>query len=313
MTMPDDVKLKDADAGVDATGAQARRIAVVVNPSSGTMKADPDRLDAIRRAFGDRGRIAEIGKDGPVEAARRAVADGATCLVAVGGDGTIAAVAGVVVEHGLEMGVIAGGTFNYFARGYGIPEDPEDAVRLILDGTARAVDVGRAGDRIFLNNLSLGIYPVILKEREEVYGRFGRSRVAAYWSVVKVFARFQRPKRLTLEMEGETERLKTPLLFVARSAFQLEQFELEGADCVAAGNLAIFAAPSGGRWQMFRSAWRLVRKVMTPGLDFRLFCTDDVVIGGPNSALVAVDGEKYRSPLPLNVRVERGALRLIAP
>ena len=307
--MPDDLQT----APQDRTAAPARTVAVVVNPSSGTMKARPELMDDIRAAFAGRGRIVEIGDDGPVRAAERAADDGATCLVAAGGDGTIAAVAGVAVDRGLELGVIAGGTFNYFARGYDIPEDPHDVARLILTGTARPVDVGVAGDRVFLNNLSLGIYPVILKEREEVYGRFGRSRVAAYWSVVKVFARFQRPKRLTLEMEGETERLKTPLLFVARSAFQLQTFELDGADCVAGGNLAIFAAPSGGRWQMFRSAWRLVRKVMTPGLDFRLYCTDDVTIGGPASALVACDGEKYRSPLPLRVFVRRGALKLIAP
>ena len=313
--MPDDTATtaQPASPGPAAPdrAPDARRIAVILNPGSGTMRSEPDRAGRIERAFGDRARILRIGDDGPVKAAERAADKGATCLVAAGGDGTIAAVAQVASDRGLEMGVIPGGTFNYVARGYGIPENPEAAARMILDGTARPVDLGDVGGRVFLNNLSLGIYPVILTEREDVYGRYGRSRVAAYWSVVKVFARFQSPLRLRIALADGEVAMKTPLLFIARSAYQLREFGLAGEDAIRKGGIAVFAAPSASRWRMFLAAWRLVRRVMQPGEDFTLYREDAVTIGGPKRALVAADGEKFKADLPIRVSVRRGGLNLI--
>jgi diacylglycerol kinase family enzyme len=109
-------------------------------------------------------------------------------------------------------------------------------------------------------------------------------------------------------------RVRTPLLFVARSAYQLESFGLAGSDCVAEGRFAVFAAPDTGRAGMFLKSWRLVRQKMEEGRDFDLLCADEVTIAAKSLHLtVACDGEKRRMRTPLRLRVHKDALDVFAP
>lgn len=292
-----------------------RRICLIVNPGSGRVKREPDALSAIRAALGAGAAERSVSKDGSIEdAARTACDEGFDVVVPVGGDGTIMTVAGVLAGTGTALGVLPMGTFNYFARGLGIPDDPGEAARLLTSGAARTISVGEVNGRIFLNNASLGVYPRILRVREGVYRRFGRHRIAAYWSVIKTFARFQRPLRLAIDAEGETSRLRTPLLFVARSAFQLEEYGLDGSDYVHDDAFAVFAAPAGSRRDLFVEAWRLVRGTMKSGQDYTLRGHADFTVStARRRALVACDGEKFLMQTPLRFRMRPDALRVIVP
>ena len=163
--------------------------------------------------------------------------------------------------------------------------------------------LGEVNGHLFLNNVSIGIYPAILRAREDVYRRWGRRRIAAHWSVAKTFVAFQRPLHLTLTADGRTWKAKTPLLFAARSAYQLESFGLAGADCVAGGQFAVYVAPDMGRAGLFLEAMRLARGAMQEGRDFDLTCTESMTIASRSRHLtVACDGEKFRMRTPLTLR-----------
>lgn len=307
--------MTDADTRATAPDT-ARKICVIHNASSGRNSAGGD--DLVSPALGALPpdvQVRRIGKGTSIaDAARAAVADGYEIIVAAGGDGTIMTVASQLVGTGRRLGVVPLGTFNYFARGLGIPEDPATAAALIGHGTTRSLSLGEVNGNAFLNNASLGVYPAILKEREDVYRRWGRRRVAAYWSVIKTFARFQRPMHMTIETPDGSRTLRTPLVFIARSTFQLEHFELEGADCIRDGQFAIFVAPDGGRIGLFKQAWRLVRHKMQAGRDFDLLCTDSFTIRTRRPRmLIACDGEKLHLDSPLRFRVHRDAIDVIVP
>lgn len=292
----------------------ARRICVVVNPDSGSVKRRPDALAVLEETLGRTAELRKAPSGALVGAAQRACDDGADMLVAAGGDGSIMALAGVAIERDVPLGVLPLGTFNYFARGNAIPEEIEDAVQVLERGRETRVTVGEVNGQIFLNNASLGVYPLILKSREETYRRLGRHRLAAHWSVLKTFARSQRLMRLSLENGHEARMLHTPLLFVARSAHQLETFGLTGPDCIREDRFAVFSSPEGDSRGLFRRAWKLVRRRMRPGVDFEMYCLDDFSIGSPRRrVLVACDGEKFRLATPLRFRVRRDALRLVVP
>jgi diacylglycerol kinase family enzyme len=218
------------------------------------------------------------------------------------------------METGRRFGVLPLGTFNFFARGLGIPEDPKGAAEVIRAGATRTVSLAEVNGHVFLNNISLGLYPAILRAREDVYARWGRRRMAAHWSAAKTFLRFQRPLFLTIRANGEERRVQTPLLFVARSAYQLESFGLAGADCVAAGRFAVYVAPDTGPLGMFSKAFRLVRKSMAEGRDFDLICADELTIATRSRHLtVACDGEKLRMRTPLRLRVHPESLKVLTP
>ncbi|MEY4953200.1 MAG: hypothetical protein RL299_1624, partial [Pseudomonadota bacterium] len=110
-------------------------------------------------------KIAKTGDDVTVYA-KLAVAEGASVVVAGGGDGTQNAVASVLVGTDVAMGVLPMGTLNHFAKDMGIPLDIDQAVETVITGQTTRIDVGKVNDRIFLNNASLGLYPRIVRERE---------------------------------------------------------------------------------------------------------------------------------------------------
>ncbi|MDQ1898999.1 diacylglycerol kinase family protein [Paracoccus sp. WLY502] len=299
----------------DKVDLSACRLCVIRNRRSG--KQD-DQADTIRAALQDK--VAEFALretsqgDQLSHLARQAVADGFDVIVAVGGDGTQSAVAGALAETDALMGVLPGGTFNYFARDLGVGETIEEGLETLLDARPRAVDVGQIDDLVFLNNVSLGAYPHILKTREGIYKRWGRSRMAAYWSVLVALRRLRNPMRLTAIVDGKERRFTTALVFVARSAYQLDAFGLDGADAIRAGNLAVLIAKARKPLPLLRSALRLAFGFSAKDSDFDLIVTDSLTIETDRpQQLVAHDGEKTRMESPFHVQVRQGALKVLVP
>ncbi len=136
---------------------------VVLNVHAGDGPEGDDRVQQLQQALKAHALDAqvEIPNDGEslTECAERLLHAGAQTLVAAGGDGTIAALAGPCHAAGAVLGVIPMGTFNYFARAHGIPEALDDAVKTLAHTSSRPVTLGRVNDRIFLNNASIGLYP----------------------------------------------------------------------------------------------------------------------------------------------------------
>ena len=97
--------------------------------------------------------------------ARDAIARGADCLGMAGGDGSQALVASIAVEHGLPFVCVSAGTRNHFALDLGIDrEDPRLSLNAFRDGIERRIDYATVGDRLFVNNVSLGIYATIVQQ-----------------------------------------------------------------------------------------------------------------------------------------------------
>lgn len=290
---------------------------VVLNAASGRRR-DPSFEDALVAAL-DRhpGRVAieraESGKD--LEAAiARAVEGGHPVLVAVGGDGTITAVAEAAGAHGRTLGILPTGTFNFVARGLDIPETLDEAVELLMERRERPLSVAEVNGRMFLNNASLGLYPAILREREGIYRRWGRSRLAAYWSVVRTVLGAFRPLNLRVTVDGKVIRTRTPLIFVARSAFQLEHYGLEGADALRDDRFVLFLAPHASPVGLLFMAVRLAFGGLRTGRDIDRVIGDDIVVEATRKRLlVARDGERSVMSPPLRFRIRREALRVIAP
>jgi len=306
-----------SDPAVSAARPATADFCVVVNAASGRRK-EPSFEGTLSAALGRHpGQFAISSAEGGAEldaAIRRAVDGGHPVLVAAGGDGTITAVAEAAAAHGRALGIIPMGTFNFVARGLGIPETPDAAVDLLMERRERTVSVAEVNGRLFLNNASIGLYPAILKEREGIYRRWGRSRLAAYWSVVKtVFGAF-RPLHLRVSVDGAVIRARTPLLFVARSAFQLEHYGLEGAEALRDDRFALFLAPDASSVRLLALALRLASGGLRAGRDIELVTGDEILVESTRRRLlVARDGERTHMSPPLRFRIHRDALRIIAP
>jgi diacylglycerol kinase family enzyme len=90
---------------------------------------------------------------------RDAVFDGADALAMAGGDGSQAIVAMIAAELGLPYACIPAGTRNHFALDLGVDrDDVVGALDAFVDGGEREVDLAEVNDRVFVNNVSLGLY-----------------------------------------------------------------------------------------------------------------------------------------------------------
>ncbi len=296
------------------------RTCIIMNEGSGKKGAD-GAAAAVREhaaAQGDAVELRVIG-DGRAlaDACKRAAEEGFGTVVAAGGDGTIGAVASCLAGTGITMGVVPLGTFNYFARANGIPEDPVAALALLGSGRAEPRHVAYVNGKLFLNNASVGIYPQILASREAIYRRWGRSRVAAYWSVIRTVAGFRRARRMKVTVDGRAWRMRTPLVFAAFNAYQLETFGIDGAERIRNGEFAVLVAPDCGRFGLLRFATLLLLRGMRRGKDFELLHGREVEIdnadGRRDDRLIARDGEKERMPPPFRLTIAENALGVIVP
>ena len=128
------------------------------NPKAGGGKAERAHLDEEARKRGIEPVQLRPGDD-LRDLVKVAVAGGADALAAAGGDGTQAIVATAAAEHGLPYACIPAGTRNHFALDLGVDrDDVVGALDALTDGRERRVDLAEVNDRVFVNNVSLGIY-----------------------------------------------------------------------------------------------------------------------------------------------------------
>ena len=131
---------------------------VIWNPNSGGGKAQRCNLADEARQRGIEPIELHSGED-LVALINDAVARGADGLMAAGGDGTQAIVATIAAEHDLPFACIPVGTRNHFALDLGVDrDDPVGALEAFVTGGEKRVDLADVGGRVFVNNVSMGLY-----------------------------------------------------------------------------------------------------------------------------------------------------------
>ncbi|MFY1900365.1 diacylglycerol/lipid kinase family protein [Achromobacter xylosoxidans] len=293
---------------------------IVLNTGSG--RGDAQALqDIIRRVLDEAGRRFQLMPvDDPsrlVATAREAVAlarEAGGIVVAAGGDGTLNAVAGQVLGQGVPFGILPQGTFNYFGRRYGISQDTEAALRGLLGGELRPVQVGLLNGRLFLVNASLGLYPQLLEDREAYKQRFGRSRLVALWSGLVTLMRAPRQLSLRLDYEGRVRDLRSPTLVVGNNRLQLEHIGIDPAE-LDRGHLVAMAARPVGTLALYGLLLRGLFSRLGEAEHVVSFAFDRLMVSirGRRRVKVAMDGEISWMDTPLEFKVSETPLPLVVP
>lgn len=103
--------------------------------------------------------------DQMVEWLQRAVSEGCEEIWLGGGDGTVRGAARVLVNSGVRLGILPFGTGNTLALELGMPVDPANAIKFLLEQAApRRIDVGLFNEHYFVNSASLGLSVAIAEE-----------------------------------------------------------------------------------------------------------------------------------------------------
>jgi diacylglycerol kinase family enzyme len=154
----------DQALSVGAERRVVRHPLLIINLKSGGGRAEQFDLVAACDEYGIETRVLEPGVD-LRGLALDAVRAGADALGMAGGDGSLAYVATVAADHDLPFVCVPAGTRNHFALDLGLDRnDPRQALASFVNGEERLIDYATVNDRMFLNNVSLGVYAAIVAQ-----------------------------------------------------------------------------------------------------------------------------------------------------
>ena len=245
---------------------------------------------------------------------RHRQAENVGVVVAAGGDGTLNAVASKLMGTDIPMGSLPLGTFNYVARVLNIPLDLLDAAKTISEGQPRSVHVAQLNQHIYLNNASLGLYPLFIQKREQFNKHFGRFPLHAYTSALDVLIRDRKELKLEVEVDGQRYPVKTPLIFFGNNQLQLAEMKLRIAEAAEAGKVAGVVVAKSDKRTLFKTLWQLIKGNLDQASDVYSFAADEVIVHSKRNKLtVAVDGEIVTMTPPLKITVRKHALNIMVP
>ena len=290
---------------------------ILINRTGGIAKNDPEigrKVAAAMHAAGIGGEIELLDGASVAKRAKEAVAANAPLVIAGGGDGSISAVVRAVAGTETVLGILPLGTLNHLARDLGVPFDIDKAAGIIGEGRVRRIDVAELNGRIFVNNSAIGLYPLMVVDREAQQKRLGRSRkFAMVTAAVRTIMRF-RHNRVTICADGDRVKIDTPLLFVGNNEYCVALPAPGKRERLDAGMLCVLVLRKKGRWGLLATALRALMGLTSEDDMVRLDSVQSLRVESHRSHLTAsMDGETEQIQSPLTYCIRPGALQVMAP
>src|SRR6266550_1160339 len=251
---------------------------LIVNPRSGRGGSDLEELVAESRRLGIETHVLGPGDD----AAEIARGSGAEALGMAGGDGSLAPVAEVALARGVPFVCVPFGTRNHFGRDLGLDRDDPIAALRAFDGNERRIDVGRVDERLFLNNVSLGVYASLVHRRERHRRRRAAFARVRAWAIVLTH---REPLGITIDGAPVESRI----VLVANNAYALDLPSLGERRRLDEGRLHLYVPGEERAAESF------------------------VIDAAAGHLQAAVDGEPDVLQTPIEFRIEPRALRVLIP
>jgi diacylglycerol kinase family enzyme len=294
------------------------KVRVIVNTSGGTREGKSADGAAIRDAFARAGVDADVRlclPDALADAfAEAATAPGVDAVVAGGGDGTVSCAAGCLAEAARPLAILPLGTLNHLARDAGIPRELDEAVAVIAAGRSRRIDVAEVNGRVFVNNSAVGLYPDMVRFRDEEQARSGRGRRLAMLGASLRALRSFRRRRLWIAAGGLEAPVRTPLLFVGNNRYRVNLFALGRREALDRGELSLHAVRARTRLHLLWAGLRGLFGRLDQQRDFLTFYGAELEIAADRATLtLSLDGETVTMATPLRYRIMPKALKLIVP
>ncbi len=291
-------------------------IEVIINAGSGSVECEKieRQLTELFEQNGASARI-HLAKNGSeiVRLAKKATEGDAEIIVAGGGDGSVSAVASELWRTDKTLGILPLGTLNNFSKDLQIPQNLEEAVKIIVENNVKQIDVGEVNGRIFVNNSSIGLYPHIVKRRE-AQQRLGHGKWrSAFWAALKML---RRSPFFAVKLKGETEEriIRTPFVFVGNGEYEMDFFNIGRRTKIEDGKLSVYFLHRSGRKGLFLLVVRTALGLLRQTDDFEEIRVEEIAFETrKKKILVAFDGEVETLDTPLYYKIHPKVLRVIVP
>ena len=298
--------------------AQHRRhVVLIVNPVSGGGKGRTTLERALplfrERAVDPRVIVTRAGSE-VTHVTRQAVEDGSNFVVAVGGDGHLAAVGEALVGTGTPLAVLPAGSANDYARIIGMPRrDPAAAIDALLDGAARSVDAIRVSNgttsRVFMNVVGTGFDAVVARTAGQM--PFLRSGGRYVLAIARELPRFK-AARLQLTVDGQPHDLRAMMVAIANGHSYGGGMRIAPGAALDDGKLDICIVGEVSKTQFMRAFPLVFRGTHVTHPAVTMLTGTDIRLEAERQLPLVGDGELVRG-LPARVKVLPAALSVVFP
>jgi diacylglycerol kinase (ATP) len=298
------------------------RTALVLNPEAGTsllasQKLPGEDLEAallqLLRAQNIEAEVYYTTPEDPGQGiAARLAEQHVELIVAVGGDGTIHAVAHGLIGSESVLGIIPAGTMNNLARSLGIPETLEEACALLANGEARRIDVGSINQHMFLEVAGVGLEAALFPAAEEVKSPGFFSTLRGVIHGLAVLFRFQ-PPQMSLAFDGKRPRRYRAIeVTICNAPYYGTHLNIAPEIFMNDGWLNVVIYTNFSKREYIRHALSISqgRRVFTPKIIYRR--AKSLRISTPETVEIQADGVVNGST-PAEITVLPGALNVQVP
>ncbi|MFO7914719.1 MAG: diacylglycerol kinase family lipid kinase [Candidatus Krumholzibacteriales bacterium] len=292
-----------------------KKILIIKNPAAGSFKKrELERsLEKNLAGVGVSMKVLEVDHSKPL---RNQIEDnihgGYDLVVAAGGDGTVAGVAGVLAGTDMPLGIIPSGTGNLLARELEIPLRTRKAVELLArDYSEKVIDVMCLDDRIFLSNIGVGLSGVTIRNLsrsdKKIWG-FMAYIGATLKNLGKV-----RPQRFTVEADGEIMVIRSPEISISNSGIINRMVIPQSPEIrMDDGALDVCYVKADSIRDYPRLFLNLIRRKPHYTIIRSLQVRNSITVESEKPADVQADGE-LMGRTPVTVKLLPRALRVIVP
>lgn len=300
-----------------------QNIHLIVNPVSGQGVVPVEEIRSKFQVLGDRLTVHETKPDvGAREIAEAAVSVGADLVIAFGGDGTMLEVSEGLIDTGVPLAVIPGGTANVFANELEISNDKMQAIQNLLSGESfiKEVDVGCVGSKHFLLRLGIGLEAAmtVMADREEKdkYGFW-----AYIWTALRLSSRMK-VAHYHLVIDGKRIRLIGVTCVICNSGnLGLPRVKILPDIDISDGMLDVVVVREASLWSAASLGYHALKGVFSnvkahsdrPCYSIFHRQAKEVVVTSVSNQVVARDGEDVGSNLPLKITIKHNALSVLIP
>ncbi|MBA3301960.1 MAG: diacylglycerol kinase family lipid kinase [Thermoleophilaceae bacterium] len=291
--------------------APDRRFALLVNPASAGGKALRTVGEAVEvmTSLGAEHRVVETtSADNAREEAATAVSRGET-VVAVGGDGLVGLLAGVLKGGDSALAVVPAGRGNDFARVLKIPFEAAESARVAVQAPERSVDVGAVDGKPFVCIASLGFDSDCNRIANET--KWLKGNLVYLYSALRVLAGWK-PARFTARVDGEEHSWSGFSVAVANSkAYGGGMYVAPHAE-LDDGRLEVLMTGGTSKLAFLRGVARSFKGAHVDDPNIHWYVGARIEVEADRRFTVYADGDPI-ADLPVTVTVEPRALRVIAP
>jgi YegS/Rv2252/BmrU family lipid kinase len=288
----------------------ARAFSFLVNPASGGGAA-PAAVVPVARELRQAGCTVDVTYSPGSASCRRLVAAAVArgeVVVAVGGDGMVASLAGPVVEAGGVLGIVPAGRGNDFARSLCLRSAPAAVAATLLRARPRRVDVITVGGRVVVGSVYAGVDSLA----SEIVDRSHRLPRPVQYPYAALRSLLTAPPTVyDIVVDGEAHRFEAFTTVVANSGYYGAGMHIAPDAAVDDGVLDVVVLPAASRLRLVRSLPRLYAgtHVSLPGVV--VLRGREVTVEADGPVVAYGDGERL-GPLPVTATVTPAALQVLA-